>query len=484
MHVDGNFNPAKFKTKALNEIKLNERADDDSANGGKSSATNGAVFAVSGVQHRTMQAILPVIISQGDETCATYCLYDSGSTGCFVSRRLCDDMDLKSQQTRLKLKTMHGSSVEDSHAIDDLVVTDLNGDNAIPLPRTFSRTEIPVDPNSIPTIDDIKPYPCMKEVVNAFPIPVGLAAQVDVLIGSNCPRALEPLQVASDESCPLIAVRLTHGWTIFGSVGGEPTHSIINHRISHSEILAPDSLMRMFEHEFNECASGPDELGTSVEDRKFLEIVENNISFDDTHYVIPLPLKNSSIEMPNNRSQAHQRLMWQRKKMVRDAGYHKDYVTFVNNLIDKGYCEKAPSLSPKGKTWYLPHHGVYNPNKPGKIRVVYDCGAKFNGISLNDCLLQGPDLMNNLFGVLTRFRCGTVAFVGDLEAMFYQVRVPPLQRSFLRFLWWPEGDLDKEVMEYQMCVHIFGAKSSPSVANFVVRRIGSLANDKLVSESA
>lgn len=67
--------------------------------------------------------------------------------------------------------------------------------------------------------------------------------------------------------------------------------------------------------------------------------------------------------------------------------------------------------------------------------------------------------------------------------MFYQVCVPPLQRSFLRFLWWPEGDLDKEVMEYQMCVHIFGAKSSPSVANFVVRRIGSLANDKLVSET-
>ena len=54
-------------------------------------------------------------------------------------------------------------------------------------------------------------------------------------------------------------------------------------------------------------------------------------------------------------------------------------------------------------TWYLPHHGIYHPQK-SKVRVVFDCSATFEWHALNDKLLQGPDLTSNLVGVLTRFR--------------------------------------------------------------------------------
>ena len=47
-----------------------------------------------------------------------------------------------------------------------------------------------------------------------------------------------------------------------------------------------------------------------------------------------------------------------------------------------------------GKINYVLHTGVYHPRKPDKIRVVFDCSAQFQGVSLNDCLLQGPDLTN------------------------------------------------------------------------------------------
>ncbi|XP_060589840.1 uncharacterized protein LOC132744996 [Ruditapes philippinarum] len=57
-----------------------------------------------------------------------------------------------------------------------------------------------------------------------------------------------------------------------------------------------------------------------------------------------------------------------------------------------------------GRIWYLPHHPVVNPKKPGKVRVVFDCAAKYRGTSLNDNLLQGPDLTNSITGVLMRFR--------------------------------------------------------------------------------
>ena len=109
----------------------------------------------------------------------------------------------------------------------------------------------------------------------------------------------------------------------------------------------------------------------------------------------------------------------------------------MNGIIAKGFASKVPSdrlFAETGQVWYIPHHGVYHAKKPNKITVVFDCGARFRGTSLNDQLLQGPDLTNRLVGVLTRFRQGLVVFLGDIDAMFHQVRVPEGQQDLVRFL--------------------------------------------------
>ena len=110
----------------------------------------------------------------------------------------------------------------------------------------------------------------------------------------------------------------------------------------------------------------------------------------------------------------------------------------MKNIIENGYAEKVPSMrrSERNNVWYIPHHGVYHPKKPNKIRVVFDCAAEHRGESLNKHLLQGPDLTNNLTGVLCRFREESIAFMCDIEAMFHQVRVDESHRDLLRFLWW------------------------------------------------
>ena len=112
---------------------------------------------------------------------------------------------------------------------------------------------------------------------------------------------------------------------------------------------------------------------------------------------------------------------------------------------------------------------MLNHNK-GKINVVFDCSSQYRGTSINENLLSGPDLTNKLVGVLIRFRVGPVAFLADIQAMFYQVKVPEKQRSFLRFLWWNEGNLDSEIRDHEMCIHLFGAVSSPSISNYALRK--------------
>jgi hypothetical protein len=54
--------------------------------------------------------------------------------------------------------------------------------------------------------------------------------------------------------------------------------------------------------------------------------------------------------------------------------------------------------------------------------------------------------------------------------MFHQVRVPCTDTSYLRFLWWQNGDIKKEPTEYQMNVHLFSATSSPICVIYALRK--------------
>ena len=80
------------------------------------------------------------------------------------------------------------------------------------------------------------------------------------------------------------------------------------------------------------------------------------------------------------------------------------------------------------------HHGMININKPGKVRVLFDAGATYYSTSLHKSLLEGPDLLNNLVVVLTRFRMGRYAVMGNVEQMFHQILVENKHRDALRFL--------------------------------------------------
>ena len=53
--------------------------------------------------------------------------------------------------------------------------------------------------------------------------------------------------------------------------------------------------------------------------------------------------------------------------------------------------------------------------------------------------------------------------------MFHQVKVNPKDRNALKFLWWPDGDLERETVTYRMTVHLFGATSSPSCVGFALQ---------------
>ena len=61
--------------------------------------------------------------------------------------------------------------------------------------------------------------------------------------------------------------------------------------------------------------------------------------------------------------------------------------------------------------------------------------------------------------------------MANIQAMYYQVKVPESQRSYKRYLWCEKGDINSEVVDQKMCVHLFGAVSSPSSSNYALKRV-------------
>ena len=420
----------------------------------------------------TMMSIVPVKVWADDgRSVETYAFLDGGSSATFCSEALLKQLGAVGENVRLSMTTASADNQQvDSRVIKGVKISDLSGTADIAMPPMYTLETIPVRLEDMATNEDLDQWVHLQDIDL-----VRIDAEIGLLIGSNCPEALQPLEVRRSKDGGPFAVRTELGWVVQGPRRG---CRVEDDRVKLNRIQAVKdsadlhrSFIALYNQEFGDHGSAVG-LGLSREDQSWLRKVEDGVRFTDGHYEIPLPLRDEEV-FPNNRQQAEQRIKGLKKRMLRDEKYLKDYSKFVNELIEKDYAEKVSRDRLDaywGRTWYIPHHGVYHPMKPEKIRVVYDCSASYKGVSINDRLLQGPNLTSSLIGVLLRFRQEPFAVMGDVEKMFYQVRVPAKDRSLLRFLWWPDGDLSRQLEEYHMNVHLFGATSSPSCANFALRR--------------
>lgn len=439
----------------------------------QASCGDGGEHAGAGSAHKTpscAMSIVPVQVkcNKDSRVINTYAFLDPGSSATFCTEKLMRKMNIPGKKTNILLKTMNQEKPVDTYLVKGLEVSALKENNFIALPETYTQNAMPVDTKNIPRTEELRKWTYLNEVQ----LPT-LNAEVELLIGNNAPKALEPWNVINSRGDGPYAVKTLLGWVINGPLEATPTvntgecHAVSVNRISVEKL--EKLLVQQYNHDFNEIV---DDKEMSMEDKRFVKIAEQSIRLQNGHYSLDLPFRSNCPVMPNNYQVAEQRLTGLRKKFKRNEHFRSEYTEFMENVINKGHAEVVPQAEIQrtdGRLWYLPHHGVFHPKK-GTIRVVFDCGATYHGTSLNAALLQGPDLTSTLIGVLARFRQHPVALMADIKSMFHQVRVSRGDVDFLRFLWWPNGDITLNPVEYRMTVHIFGAVSSPSCANFALRQ--------------
>nr|XP_006811381.1 PREDICTED: uncharacterized protein LOC102802724 [Saccoglossus kowalevskii] len=401
----------------------------------------------------------------------TYAFIDNGSDTVFCTERISQQLNISGPKTKLNMRTINGNKITDTHMLRGLEVSDLDGHNTIGLPVTYTQKEIPVSKKDILSQADILNWSYLRDV--RLP---SIEAGIDLLIGNNVPKAFEPWEVVNSQGDGPFAVRTVLGWAVNGfltGAGETKDEMFITAKVNRIQAKPSfdSQLVEFFNHEFSERVID-DKPEDSVEDKKFMKMMETECHLVKGHYQLPLPFRDRNHVVPNNRPAIEQRLKHLKRRFVKDPEYQEEYTQFMDGILDKGYAELVPAeqlSSRKGKIWYLPHHGVRHPQKK-RLRVVFDCAAEFRGTSLNEMLMQGPDLTNSLVGVLTWFRQEPVALMSDIQAMFSQVTVPIEGRDYQRYLWWPNEDINETPQEYRMKVHIFGATSSPSCANYALRR--------------
>ncbi|CAG5056933.1 unnamed protein product [Parnassius apollo] len=287
-----------------------------------------------------------------------------------------------------------------------------------------------------------------------------------ILIGQNNWHLIVTRELISGGKNLPVASLTKLGWVLHGHIsGGVKPIKIVNHISTKKE----EDMEKLIKNYFSlESLGVSARKPTNDPEERALNILNKTVRrIPNNRYETALLWRTDNECMPSNRAQFESLLFNIERKLDKNSELKKEYEKQIENLIVNGYAEKANNISISPRTWYLPHFAVTHPQKR-KIRIVFDAVARTGGRCLNDALLTGPDLLKSLFGVLLRFREGSVAVMADIKEMFLQVKIREEDRDSLRFLWRHNRDAPPE--EYRMTSLIFGAASSPCIAIYVKNR--------------
>ncbi|KFD46952.1 hypothetical protein M513_12142 [Trichuris suis] len=273
--------------------------------------------------------------------------------------------------------------------------------------------------------------------------------KVSVLIGADNFEVKQPLALRKPPRKGEPFGMLTPlGWTVVGRRSHPFGHRRPSKQRMINELLVRVDSPQQSEFEIYERFWKTESFGTQpvhrCQDIELSKIAwPSSFEFVHGRYEVGLLWKSDNVTLPNNRSMAKSRFESLRRKLMNDPVLYDLYREAISCLSRSGIVRLVmpyEANSPVGRVWYLPHHPVRHPSKPGKVRIVFDASVKFDGLSLNDHLEKGPDLVSDMTSILIRFRCLPVAVVSDVGSMFHQVGVPPRDRSVLRFLWPDRAD--------------------------------------------
>ncbi|XP_022110026.1 uncharacterized protein LOC110989747 [Acanthaster planci] len=103
--------------------------------------------------------------------------------------------------------------------------------------------------------------------------------------------------------------------------------------------------------------------GMSKDDRTPMEMFANSCHKEGDRYMIGLPWKKDPSLLPNNRPLTEKRLASLERSLSKNPDKASMYDKAVGEYVDKGWAVQVSDKAAEGPVNYLPHHGIYQPEK-------------------------------------------------------------------------------------------------------------------------
>lgn len=316
-----------------------------------------------------------------------------------------------------------------------------------------------------------------------------LGNRVDILLGNDYYFSLingEKIQISDN----LYLVNSIFGWMWSGrrpntNVNDRDQLSVVTYFQSSIECssfcepdlpLKSDNIKRLWDLESIGITDSP----KAERDDEAVKQFNETIKFFDNRYHVKWPWIEYPPLLPSNFGLSLGRLKTLLRRLDDDTVLSYDNI--IREQLNKNIIEEVPNPNSfeTHPVHYLPHHCIA---QGGKLRLVYDASAKTkDNKSLNECLYRGPLLLEDLTGLLLRFRENRIGVVADVEKAFLQIGLQTVDRDVTRFLW-PKNVKEELIEENLMHLRFqrvpFGIISSPFLLNATIRFHLNKSNDRV-----
>lgn len=185
-------------------------------------------------------------------------------------------------------------------------------------------------------------------------------------------------------------------------------------------------------------------------------------------YIVNLPiLQNKINSLGDSLSLAKRCFISLERRFKSDPSLFLQYKDFISEYISLGHAEYLSSFESTNMelpTYYLPHHAILRPQSAStKLRVVFNASASTTtGASLNDVLLEGPNIYPEIIDIIMRFRLYKYVFSTDIVKMFRNILINKNHQQLQRMLW--RDSPEENLKCIQLKTVTYGTKCAPYLA--------------------